>query len=436
MSVVTATTPYAAGATRRWGEGGASARPGPPVVSVRAAGHGTGRCPGRRLARRHSVATLLPLVLPAALSVAPASACAPPGPRAEIAEALAAEAPLAALLPRAAPPPDPPDRSAPVPDIAPAAPDRALAFARGYAAWAARNRAQGPLAPSAARIRDLVALAAWGPLRDDALAAARAEGLRLVAATTFAGTPYAPLRDLRAVGGAAGARAERAARVAAACGRRDQPSDGWFRLGDVAPDLHIHETGRLIEALAWLHLATGEARWLAPADAAARWLASRPLAGDPVDDASAASGLSVLARATGDRALGRQAVERMRRGVLPFLIAGGAQSGSWRDARAQAILRRAGMIRALDRVARDGATLGAEVDDLVAAAELARAALTAELRAVDGIASPDALLDAILAPDLLDRIDRAIAFRSFTARRPGPATGAWLARRYAADGTP
>lgn len=306
------------------------------------------------------------------------------------------------------PRPEAPDELRPFSRAAAAAPERTaildayLANARRVAWWRGAAPPSPQDIPSALRtparlISGLLKIAAIAPhLRERATALAGEAGDYLISASAEARFDGAPFPYWRGREGRLGQLSERAALRLERCGQLQRAlRNGWFVIED-APHEYFFDTGLVGEAHVALYRATQAPRFLDAALRAARWAAAQPLASNWNYNAFLAGFFAELAYIS-DSALWRdRAVEWVRYGVMPGMIARGPHAGHWVDPHNERIVYRVIMARTLVQVARachDHGADSATQSELVQSAQTAITALEQQMRAGGGFAAASGMAE-------------------------------------------
>jgi hypothetical protein len=250
-----------------------------------------------------------------------------------------------------------------------------------------------PLRAPARLARSLVAVAA---IDADArlLKLARAAGDYLIRASTESGFEGAPFPNWRGRGGRLGGLVDRAVRRLEECGGLSKAlRSGWLVL-EQAPWEHYFDTGLAGEALARLYRGTREPRYLEAALRAGVWAHRQPISTNWNYNAFVAGFFVELHVATDDPVWIDRALERVRFGVLPGMIAKGVHAGHFVDPHNERIAYRVIMARSLSQLA--GVLARARhsaLKDVESAAQIMIGALERQMRSGGGVTSPAAMAE-------------------------------------------
>lgn len=248
------------------------------------------------------------------------------------------------------------------------------------------HEAPAPMRELASLMRGLVAIAeSDGPDSGAARDLAAELGgvvLAISDASDFSGAPFPTWRRR---GGRLGRLSDAALSALEACGELETAVRGGWVLLTERPEEHFFDTGLVGEAMVELHTVTEDERFLAWAEAAGDWLAEQPVSPNFNYNAFPAFLHLALFDDTGEAVHLQRAAGRLERGVLPGMIATGADAGHWVDPHNERLVYRAIMARTLAVAAREG-------KKLEPAARLATEAIAEQL-ARDGHSIPEEIVE-------------------------------------------
>jgi hypothetical protein len=294
-----------------------------------------------------------------------------------------------------------------------------LAAAERESWWRAPNPPASSDIPHALRmpadmIRGLIAIAnAYPSHRARALSLATDAGDYLIATSRDAGVAYTPFPLWRGRDGRLGALSQHMAARLARCGQLAQNTrNGWFVVSE-RPEEYFFDTGRAGHALSELYAATRNERYRVWIISATTWLSAQPISANFNYNAFPASFHAAAFVASNDPAQLKLALDRLRFGVLPGMIASGPYAGQWIDPHNQRIAYRTIMLRAMIET-RLAALLvqtpvdAAEVERLDAAIRSALTALERQMSSGRGATSVGSMIEVYHGLDALALAGRPI----------------------------